>query len=208
MARETLSETSVAAAPRGPVIFDARPQLRPPSPKLLRPRLFRIPAKGALQAPPIASRADAPIRNFDAVENPADLPSETGLSGACTSGCVVGPVEAVGGDESTGSPGGVAGPEVVAAGPGGRIDAPAKLRDRSPVYPYLAIQARIEGRVEIECRIDTAGHVVDATVRSGHPLLAPAALDAVRQWAYKPTLLNGVPVSVIMTVTVHFHLRR
>ena len=61
--------------------------------------------------------------------------------------------------------------------------------------------------MEIECRIDTSGRVVDATVLHGHPLLSPAALAAVRQWIYQPTLLNGVPVSVLMTVTVHFRLR-
>jgi protein TonB len=52
------------------------------------------------------------------------------------------------------------------------------------------------------------GRVADARVLSGHPLLDDAALDAVRQWRYRPTLLNGQPISVIMTVTVRFALRR
>jgi protein TonB len=91
--------------------------------------------------------------------------------------------------------------------PGGDIRPPLKVKDVAPVYPYLAIRTRVEGSVEIECRIDEAGRVVDAAAQRGHRLLAPAALDAVRQWRYTPTLLNGVPVSVIMTVTVHFRLR-
>jgi periplasmic protein TonB len=80
-------------------------------------------------------------------------------------------------------------------------------RSTTSSCPGDAIRTRIEGRVEIECRIDVTGRVVDATVLRGHPLLSPAALVAVRAWVYQPTLLNGVPVSVIMTVTVHFRLQ-
>jgi protein TonB len=65
----------------------------------------------------------------------------------------------------------------------------------------------VEGRVLIECVIDTGGRVAEARVVSGTPLLDQAALDAVRQWRYRPTLLDGVPVAVQMTVTVHFRLR-
>jgi protein TonB len=88
------------------------------------------------------------------------------------------------------------------------IQAPVKLSDVRPEYPDLAIRTGVEGIVIIECRVDTKGHVVDARVLSGHALLSQAALDAVRQWRYRPTLLNGQPVSVIMTVTVRFQLRR
>jgi protein TonB len=89
-----------------------------------------------------------------------------------------------------------------------RFHPPVKLHDVAPVYPDLAREARVEGVVVIECRIDTAGHVADARVLSGHLLLDAAALDAVRQWRYRPTLLNGRPVAVLMTVTVRFSLRR
>jgi protein TonB len=88
------------------------------------------------------------------------------------------------------------------------IQPPVKLSDVRPEYPELAIRAGVEGVVIIECRVDTRGHVVDTRVLRGHPLLTRAALDAVRQWRYRPTLLNGHPVSVIMTVTVRFQLRR
>jgi periplasmic protein TonB len=89
-----------------------------------------------------------------------------------------------------------------------RFHPPVKLHDVAPVYPDLAREARIEGVVVIECRIDTDGRVVDARVLSGHPLLDAAALDAVGQWRYRATLLNGQPVAVLMTVTVRFSLRR
>lgn len=148
-------------------------------------------------APPAATFA------VQEVANPADAANDA-PGGGCTQGCVVGA-----GDPGPGEPEGVGtGPEtVVPIVPGGDLRPPRKLRDTPPIYPDLAVQSRLEGRVTIECRIDTSGRVVDATVLQGHPLLSPAALAAVRQWVYHPTLLNGVPVSVIMTVTVHFRLR-
>lgn len=86
------------------------------------------------------------------------------------------------------------------------IQPPRKLRDVPPVYPPDALAARITGAIVIEAVIDTTGAVQDARVVSGKPLLDDAALDAVRRWRYTPTLLNGEPVPVIMTVTVTFSL--
>jgi protein TonB len=97
-------------------------------------------------------------------------------------------------------------PPVVRVGRG--ITPPLKLLDVAPVYPDLARTAGVQGLVIIECRIGPDGHVADARVLRGHPLLDAAALDAVRQWRYRATLLNGEPVSVLMTVTVRFVLRR
>ena len=71
----------------------------------------------------------------------------------------------------------------------------------------MAIAARVEGTVIIEAVIDTDGRVQSARVLRSIPLLDTAALTAVGQWAYSPSLLNGVPVPVIMTVTVTFRLR-
>ena len=84
---------------------------------------------------------------------------------------------------------------------------PRKVKDVPPVYPPLARQSRIEGVVILECVIDPRGRVVDVKVlQRGLPLLDDAATEAVRQWVYTPTLINGVPTSVIMTVTVTFRL--
>jgi protein TonB len=83
---------------------------------------------------------------------------------------------------------------------------PERVRDVTPVYPEMARQARLEGIVIIECTIDVMGRVSNATVLRDIPFLSEAALEAVQQWRYKPTLLNGVPVPVIMTVTVNFQL--
>jgi protein TonB len=73
-----------------------------------------------------------------------------------------------------------------------------------PVYPPLAKQARIQGVVILEAIIGKDGAVTEVKVISGHPLLQQAAIDAVSQWKYKPTLLNGEPVEVVTTVTVNF----
>jgi protein TonB len=79
-----------------------------------------------------------------------------------------------------------------------------KNKDVAPVYPALAQSARLSGDVVIEMTIDDEGKVADARVVKSVPLLDQAALDAVNQWEYQPSLLNGVPTAVVMTVTVRF----
>ncbi len=77
----------------------------------------------------------------------------------------------------------------------------------APVYPALARQARISGQVRLEAIIAKNGRIENLQVLSGHPLLVQAALDAVRQWVYRPTLLNGDPVEVVTLIDVNFGLR-
>ena len=89
---------------------------------------------------------------------------------------------------------------------GGSIKEPRKIRDARPEYPEIARAARVQGIVVIEIGIDALGKVSAAQVLRGVPLLDQAALDAVRQWEFEPTLLNGAPVPVIMTVTVNFSI--
>jgi protein TonB len=76
-----------------------------------------------------------------------------------------------------------------------------------PIYPVIAQITHVQGIVIVEATIGPNGRVQDANVLRGHPLLDAAARDAVRQWEFTPTLLNGEPVSVVMTVTVEFRLR-
>ena len=82
-----------------------------------------------------------------------------------------------------------------------------RVKNVNPVYPSIAQSARVQGVVIIEATIGADGRVQDTKVLRSIPLLDQAAIDAVRQWTYTPTLLNGVPVPVIMTVTVNFTLR-
>jgi protein TonB len=120
--------------------------------------------------------------------------------------------------------GGIAGAGIISAGPiggvapppppkavtpqrikqGGNVTAASIITQTRPVYPPLARQARIQGSVVLHAIIDKDGNVAQLEVVSGHPLLVQAALDAVRSWRYKPTLLNGDPVEVDTTITVTF----
>jgi protein TonB len=89
---------------------------------------------------------------------------------------------------------------------GGDIRPPVKIRHVAPVYPKIALDARVADVVILEAVIAEDGAVGAVKVLRGHPLLNQAAIDAVRQWRFTPTLLNGQPVPVVMTVTVAFGL--
>jgi protein TonB len=91
--------------------------------------------------------------------------------------------------------------------PGTGIRRPTKIRDAVPEYPEIARVSRVEGMVIVEATIAPDGKVQDARILRSIPLLNAAALDAVRRWEYTPTLLNGIPVALVMTVTVDFRLR-
>jgi protein TonB len=76
----------------------------------------------------------------------------------------------------------------------------------TPVYPPLAKQAKIQGTVRFTAYIAKDGHIESLELVSGHPLLAAAAQNAVKQWVYRPTLLNGDPVEVVTQIDVNFTL--
>jgi TonB family protein len=89
---------------------------------------------------------------------------------------------------------------------GGSIKAPTKVRHVNPAYPPEAMEARVQGVVILECRIEPDGTVSDVQVLRSIPMLDDAAVSAVQEWEFTPTHLNGVPVPIIMTVTVNFTL--
>ena len=89
---------------------------------------------------------------------------------------------------------------------GGSVQHAKLIRQVRPRYPPLAVQARIQGTVILEATISELGSVEDLRVIKGHPLLTERALEAVRQWRYKPTVLNGMPVRVVTRITVRFNL--
>jgi periplasmic protein TonB len=80
------------------------------------------------------------------------------------------------------------------------------VRKVQPVYPPLARQARIQGTVLLRAQISKDGSIENLQLISGHPMLAPAAIEAVKQWKYRPYLLNGEPVEVDTEVVVNFTL--
>lgn len=91
---------------------------------------------------------------------------------------------------------------------GGDVQAARLIRKVVPVYPPLARQARVSGTVRLAGVVAKDGTIQQLQVVSGHPLLVPAALDAVRQWVYRPTLLNGEAVELIAPIDVIFTLGR
>jgi len=89
---------------------------------------------------------------------------------------------------------------------GGNVQSAKLMRQPRPNYPPLAKQARISGVVKLSAVIGKDGTIKELQVVSGHPLLVPAALEAVKQWVYQPTLLNGEPVEVQTQIDVNFTL--
>jgi len=88
----------------------------------------------------------------------------------------------------------------------GAIEPPRKTRHVPPVYPAIAQSARVQGNVVLEAIIGIDGRVRDVRVLRSIPLLDQAALEAVRQWEFEPTLLNGQAAAIIMSVTINFQL--
>ncbi len=189
--------------------FFVEPIAAPPPPPPPPP-----PAANAAAATRVAAKARAVASaGFVApIEVPSEIKPEEGLDLGGIEGGVPGGVEG-------GVPGGVVGgvigglpdaPPPPPAKPvrvGGDVREPRKVVDVAPEYPQVAAKAHIEGVVIIEATIDTRGRVANATVLRGVPVLDEAALEAVRKWVYTPTLLNGVPTPLVMTVTVRFRLR-
>ena len=89
---------------------------------------------------------------------------------------------------------------------GGNVQAANLVRKVTPVYPPLAKQARVQGTVRFTAIIGRDGAIQNLQLVSGHPLLVPAATEAVKQWVYRPTMLNGEPVEVITQIDVNFTL--
>jgi protein TonB len=176
----------------------APPPPPPPPPPAPQSQIARLPPR---PVPIDSGRFVAPV----------DVPEQVQDDGLDIYGDAAGGVEG-------GVPGGVVGgvvgglpdapppPPAAAVRVGGNIKEPKKLKNVAPEYPDIARQARVQGVVILECTISPQGKVTDVKVLRGIPLLDQAAIDAVKQWVYTPTLLNGVPVPVIMTVTVNFRL--
>jgi TonB family protein len=87
---------------------------------------------------------------------------------------------------------------------GGPVQQAKLIRQPKPIYPPLAKQARISGVVRLNAIIGKDGTIQNLTVAGGHPLLVPAAMEAVKQWVYAPTLVDGEPVEVVTQIDVNF----
>jgi periplasmic protein TonB len=183
--------------------FFVEPAAPPPPPPPPPPPAPRAPDRPhPVNTPqPSTTKFVAPIEVPEELKPEAaeDLGVEGGVAGGVEGGVAGGVVGGVVGGLSDSAP-----PAAVRVG--GNIKEPKKIKDVLPTYPAIARTARVQGQVILECTISPQGRVADVRVQRGVPLLDQAAIDAVRQWQYSPTLLNGVPVPVIMTVTVTFRL--
>jgi protein TonB len=201
--------------------YNATPLAAPPAAPPPPP-----PAAGRAAAPHVTSKRPKLTYTQGKLTSPTSIPKTVSLdnaAGAPDLGGVEGGVPGgVAGGQLGGSLGGVLGgtgtsipippPQQPAVKRivrvGSNLKGPRQTYAVQPEYPVLARQTHLSGVVIVSAVIDEHGNVVGARALSGHPLLIPAALKAVLQWKYEPTLLNGTAVAVEMEVTVHFNLGR
>lgn len=184
---EWATKTAEAQTQKPKIFVVQQPRFKPPEvqkqQEILKPRTVRVPIPDPTPDEP------EPVRQFE----PEEQILETSL-----------PSEAVFGD--IGPP-----PEPEPQGPirvGGQIKMPKLIRKVNPVYPEIARKARIEGVVILEIIVDKQGNVRD--IRVLRPLgmgCTEAAIEAVKQWRYEPSTLNGKPIEIQGTVTVNFRLQ-
>jgi len=194
--------TTLLVAPPPPPPPPPPPAVTPV--KVIKP-IARLIQAGKLMAPRAIPKE---VNIFKEAEMPPDV----------SAGAVVGGVPGgVPGGQAGGVIGGIIGgisgglPPPPKEGPkrirvGGQVQQARLISQPRPLYPPLAKQARISGTVVLQAVIAKDGTIQELQVLSGHPLLVAAALDAVKQWRYQPTLLNSEPVEVVTTISVVFTL--
>jgi protein TonB len=184
--------------------FNALTLLAPPPPpppaevkvEVVRP-VARLLTQGRLMQPRAIPKQ---VVVFREAELPPEAPPSMGVFGG---------VESLLGGLGEGSTGAAPPPppiRVTRTRVGGQVQEARIIAKPTPIYPPLARQARIQGRVVLHAIIDKEGRVSELESVSGHPLLIRAALDAVQNWRYQPTILNGEPVEVDTTIDVNFVL--
>ena len=169
-------------APAPPPSAAATPQVNPNAAPIAEPK--------DIQPEPILRVNEAPGRSDFVVGGEGEVPGSLGVGDAVPPPPVRLP------------------PPTAPVRIGGDIRPPEKVRHVAPEYPAIARSAGKSGIVILEAVIAEDGTVRDVSVLRSEPLLDEAAVRAVRQWRFTPTLLNGQPIAVIMTVTVAFNLQR
>jgi protein TonB len=173
------------------------------------------PPATAIRAVPRVIATPPPISQDTTLIAPVEVPEQitpepqtfdTGVEGGVAGGVEGGVPGGVVGGVVGGLPQAASHAEPPVVRVGGKIVAPKLLREVKPVYPELALMARVSAIVILEARVDIHGYVKQVTVLRGSQLFDEAAIEAVKQWRYKPLLLNGVPTEFILTVTVSFRV--
>ncbi|MFZ0860657.1 MAG: energy transducer TonB [Candidatus Sulfotelmatobacter sp.] len=163
---------------------------------------------GALRTP---TRIPQKVQMIKEEEAPPPMPAGGGVVGGVPGGIPGGQLGGVIGSVISSASSLAAVPKFIPATPQRiRISAGVTkgllIQRIEPTYPPLARSARVQGDVVLSAIIDTNGHITNLQLVSGHPMLVPSAIAAVKQWRYKPYLLNGQPVEVETTITVIFTL--
>jgi periplasmic protein TonB len=202
----------VGALPEVPTMmaFVAEAPSPPPPPPPPPPAAAKTPTP---PAHPVATTGAAPIEAPSAIRpEPVTDPGEIGVPGGVEGGIPGGVVGGVVGGLPSDIP--APPPPPPPAQPrapirvGGQVQAPALVKRVEPVYPDIAVSARIRGVVILEANVDKDGRVVEVKVlRTANVLLDAAAITAVRQWQYRPLILNGLPEPFVLTVVLTFDLR-
>jgi len=189
----------VAEAPAPP---PPPPPPAPPAAKTPTPPARPVPTTGA--APIEAPAAIQPERSID----PGDIGVPGGVEGGIPGGVAGGVVGGLPSDIPPPPPPPAPAPPRAPIRVGGQIQAPALAKRVEPVYPEIAVSAHIRGVVILEANVDKDGRVVEVKVlRTANVLLDAAAITAVRQWQYRPLILNGLPEPFVLTVVLTFDLR-
>lgn len=209
-----------------PLVLPRKPSAHVMSVSLTMPFDVPSPTHAATSAPPQRMAppkraqqsnlpaAPAPLAS-DNNAAPVEAPAAIGPESALESGSALGVSDGIEGGAVGGIPGGVEGgavaqpatPSDVPLQVGRDVKAPKKLKDVRPNFPSAAMAARIQGTVIVEIMIGRDGRIHSTQLLKSVPLLDAAALEAVRQWEYAPTTVDGNAVAVLMTVTVHFSLQ-
>ena len=204
--------TSFLVAPPPPPPPPPPPAATPPPPKVQKviPRQFDA---NKLMAPKQIPKEIAMIKEEE-MPPPASAGVVGGVPGGVPGGAAGGVIGGIIGSVPTGAPPPPPPPKKEEPKPqtpqrirvGGNVQSAKLINQPKPAYPPLARQARIQGVVRFNAVIGKDGSIQNLTLVSGHPLLVPAATEAVRQWRYQPTLLNGEPVEVVTQIDVNFTL--
>ena len=191
-----------------PTLLAPAPPAAPPPPaastRSVAPRRSALMVAGKLLAPTVIPRQVDQLSEEPDASDLAPAISGDGVPGGVPGGQLGG---VLGGSLSGAVP---PAPTPIASAPkgpihvGGKVKAPRLVFGPDPVYPILAREGRISGAVVIEAVIDTHGNVVQMRTVSGHPILALAAMEALRQWKYEATILGTEPVPVQFLVTITF----
>ena len=202
----------VGALPEVPTMmaFVAEAAPPPPPPPPPAPPAARTPTP---PAHPVQTTGAAPIEAPAAIQpersiDPGDIGVPGGVEGGIPGGVVGGVVGGLPSDIPPPPPPPTPAPPRVPIRVGGQIQAPALLKRVEPIYPDVAVSARMRGVVILEANVDRDGRVVEVKVlRTANLLLDAAAITAVKQWHYRPLILNGIPEPFVLTVVLTFDLR-